>query len=84
MSGDRYLPGDLVPQKIPGTHYHYCLRIFAHSGLALEVSVGFLAALVSLALDCIDMTLRSSFDVSGVAFVSVDVHGKFETRIHPH
>ena len=48
----------------------------------MVVRLKFLAALVSLALDADDISLGSGFDIRGVRFVGVDVHGQGETRIH--
>src|SRR2546423_3933227 len=50
----------------------------------LIVRFKFLAALVSLALDCVDVTVGAGLYVGGVSFIGVDVHGEFKTRIYSH
>jgi hypothetical protein len=60
------------------------LRFLVGWWVELMVGLKFLAALVSLTLDSVDVTLRAGLYVGGISFIGVDVHGKFETRIHPH
>jgi hypothetical protein len=50
----------------------------------LIVRLKFLAALVSLTLDSVNVTPRAGLYVGSVSFIGVDVHGEFETRVHPH
>src|SRR5262249_54845888 len=52
--------------------------------LADALKFSSLAGLVFLALDSVDVAVRTGFDVRGVSFVGVDVHREFEIRIHTH
>ena len=50
----------------------------------LMLGLKFLAALVSLTLDSLDVIPRTGLYVGSVSFIGVDVHGQFEARIHSH
>ena len=60
------------------------LRFLVGWWVELIVRLKFLAALVSLTLDSVDVTLRAGLYVGSVSFIGVDVHGQFEARIHSH
>src|SRR5689334_22973403 len=53
-------------------------------GVGVSGLVNALITLISLALNCIDITLRACFNIGGVPFIGIDVHGKLETRVHPY
>jgi hypothetical protein len=50
----------------------------------LMVGRKFSIALVSFALDCVDVPLRARLYIRCVPFVRIDVHREFEIRIHSH
>ena len=55
------------------------LRFAVAWWVELMLGLKFLAALVSLTLDSVDVTLRAGLYVGSVSFIRIDVHGEFES-----
>ena len=71
-----------------GQQFHYGFGRPKTTAQAVSFEVRFvrlcLVALVSLALNSIDVALCAGLYISRVAFIGVDVHGEFEIRVDAH